>query len=106
MNKLSPADYREVCKVLAHLDSDFALRAEATPRMKEDVFANVRGGVDNIIRIFSPSPAKGNFGEMQHAINQWIKTCGITQDDYWLEVWIRGGRKPMGAYNGPKGVVS
>ncbi len=32
----------------------------------------------------------------------WFKVNHVTQADYWLEVWIRGGRKDLGEYNGPR----
>lgn len=106
MEKLSPCDYREVCKTLAHLDSDYPARAEMTPRIKDEVFVVIRDGIEGIIRQLTPSPSKGNLGTMQKSINDWIKTNNVTTDNYWLEVWIRGGRKAMGAYNGPKGSMA
>jgi hypothetical protein len=103
MEKLTPAEYRETVKVLAHLDSEYPVRAETTPRIKEDLFKTVRDGIADIIHQLTPSPSKGNLGVMQKMIADWLKTNGLTQEDYNLEVWIRGGRKAMGAYNGPKG---
>ncbi len=102
MEKLTAQEYREITRFIAHTVSEYSFRATTHLRMKDDLFIKIRNGISDIIERFHPSGHNQNIGDMQKAIASWIKLNHSVSEDYWLEVWIRAGRKDLGAYNGPK----
>lgn len=91
---------KQTAQMLAHLDSVYANYFARGPRMNAITFKKVKDKIDEIIRKFLPSPCKENINDMSSEIDEiFVQNPGISREEYWGEVWIRSGRKPLGEYN-------
>ena len=90
---------KETAKHLAHLDSEYSVYAAKNPRMSSERFYYLRDNISSITRNFLPSPSKGNLSSMLKAIAGFFTVSKQDEKEYWVEVWIRGGRRSLGDYN-------
>ena len=97
MRNLTKSEYGAVQKHLAELAIS---RTGSVKQMPDAQFQYIREEVDRIIHQFNPSGGNGCLEAAMHALKGFFTVHQICQEFYWQEVWIRGGRKSLDAYNG------
>ena len=83
---------------------EFAARdeLERKPHQLTDlVFERVRGGINEAIANYRPSGGVDALSAFASAVRHVIRNNGLTEKEWWDEVYRRGGYRDLTNYNGP-----
>lgn len=100
MKNLSKSENKSVLKWLAELAIE---RASAKREMSDSAFQAISEDIAQLVKTFNPSGHNDKLEPFLKALKGYFSVRGLNQEFYWKEVWIRGGRKSMDAYNGVQG---
>lgn len=71
---------------------------ERKSQLDDALFHAVRDEIHSVVQTLRPNSGNGHLQEMCDAIGSIITRHGLTQTQYWDEVWRRGGCKAMPDY--------
>lgn len=78
-----------------------AVRASRTePLYPQEVFDRANAAVRAAIAHLNPSGSNGRVDAAGALIISALQGSGVDPDEYWIDVWIRSGRKDFDDYNG------
>ncbi len=104
-NKAKAAVKEEINTLKELLEAQARYQTKRIP-IEDGLFQKIREEIKGAVEHFHPSGSSGRVKAMSDAISTILEQHGVSQEQYWGEVWRRSGQKEIISYNKPTGPMA